>query len=166
MSDSSESERFSEGWDEHARKAFALMDPKDDIHIQGSRLEYYFQIIGENPTKADVCTALSAIGKTAEDQLTFDECVAALKAYVQATTTTRALLSSDDIVRVVGRSLDPNNSGKISKEALSRLMSDEHGPTTQERLTREEMDQILAELKITDGKTIQSADFYSLLLDV
>jgi Ca2+-binding EF-hand superfamily protein len=166
MSDSSESERFSEGWDEHARKAFALMDPKDDSHILGSRLEYYFQIIGENPTKAEVCAALSAIGKTLEDEITFDQCVAALKAYVQATTNSRALLSSDDVVRVVGRSLDPNNTGKISKEALTRLLSDEHAVPPHERLDREEMDQILAELKITDGKTIQSADFFSLLLDI
>lgn len=166
MTDSSESERFSEGWDEHARKAFALMDPKEGTHILGTQLEYYFQIIGENPTRAEVIAALTAITKTPEDQITFEECVAALKAYVLATAGSKFQLGADEVVRVVGQALDPATSGTFTKDALMKMLGDDGTPSPLERLSRDELEAILSELKITDGKMIQVADFFSLLLDI
>ena len=166
MADSLDSERFSEGWDEHARKAFILMDPKEDKYILGSQVEYYFQVIGENPTRAEIKSAIAAIGKTENDQLTFEDCVAALKAFVSATLSSNNALSAADVVRIVTQKLDPTGTGKFTKDELIKLMTgDSSNDTGVEFLSREEMEQILADLK-TDGNSVQAADFFSLLLDI
>lgn len=167
MTDSHDSERFSEGWDEHARKTFLLMDPKEDKYILGNQLEYYFQVIGENPTRAEIQAALQAVGKTETDQFTFDDCVSALKSFVAATVSVKAHLISSDVVRIVNQHLDPNGTGVFTKDALMRLLVSDgssNGHTSLELLTKDEMEQILSELKVTDG-TVQAADFFSLLLD-
>jgi Ca2+-binding EF-hand superfamily protein len=167
MSDSSDSERFSEGWDEHARKAFILLDPKEDKFILGAQLEYYFQVVGENPTRGELLAAITAVGKKVDDQFTFDDCVAALKSFVSSTISNKNALSAADVVRIVTQNLDPNGTGTFTKDALIKLMTgDGSNDASMELLSKEEMEQILAELKITDGNTIQAADFFSLLLDI
>jgi len=167
MSESSDSERFSEGWDEHARKAFLLMDPKDDKYIQGSQLEFYFQVIGENPTRAEIRAAMAAIGKSEEDQFAFEDCVGALKSFVSSTVASKSNLSPEDIVRIVTQALDPAGTGTFTKDALLKLLSGEgSADTSKELLSKEEVEQILSELKISEGNVIQAADFFSLLLDI
>ena len=167
MTDSNDSERFSEGWDEHARKAFLLMDPKDDKYIQGSQLEFYFQVIGENPTRAEIRAAMAAVGKAEEDQFAFEDCVAALKAFVSSTVGSKSHIPPEDIVRVVAQALDPNGTGTFHRDALLKLLSgDGSSEASKELLSKEEVEQILSELKMTDGNVIQAADFFSLLLDI
>lgn len=143
-----------------------LLDPKDGTHITASQVEYLFQIIGENPSRSEVTAALSAIGKASEDSLTFDECVAALKAYVHTTTESKTQLEPNEIIRVITQALDPNNLGTLSKDGLVRLLGEDSSTAGLERLTRDELEQIFAELKSVDGTTIQAADFFSLLLDI
>lgn len=166
MTDSSDSERFSEGWEEGARKVFILMDPKKDKYILGNQLEYYFQVIGENPTRSDIKLAIAAIGKAENGQFTFDECVAALKAFVATSVPASNALSAADVVRTVTQKLDPSGTGRFTKDAILKLMTGEgSNDPTLEFLTKEEMEQILADLK-TEGNSIQPADFFSLLLDI
>lgn len=167
MTESSDSERFSEGWDEHARKAFLLMDPKDDKYIQGCQLEFYFQAIGENPTRAEIRAAMAAIGKSEEQPFAFEDCVAALKSFVSATVGSKSHIPPEDIVRVVTQSLDPTGTGAFARDALLKLLSgDGSADASKELLSKEEVEQILSELKTTDGNMIQAADFFSLLLDI
>ena len=166
-SESGDSERFSEGWEESAKKSFGLMDSKEADTIAGTELEFYFQVIGESPSRAEVQAAITAVGKRETDRFSFDECVAALKSFTAASVASQAALPPSDIVRIVSQTLDPNGTGAFDKEALIKLLTTSSSPNAScELLTRDEMDQILAELKISENNTVLAADFFSLLLDV
>lgn len=166
-SESGDSERFSEGWEESAKKSFGLMDSKEGDTIAGTELESYFQSIGESPSRAEVQVAITALGKRETDRFTYDECVAALKAFTSASVASQAALPASDIVRIVTQTLDPNGTGSFDKDELVNLMTVSTSPnSTCELLTRDEMDQILAEIKISDNNKVLAADFFSLLLDV
>lgn len=165
-SESGDSERFSESWEESAKKSFSVMDSKEADTIAGSQLEFYFQIIGENPSRSEVQAAISAGGKRDTDRFTFEECVTALKAFTAASVTSQAALPASEIMRVINQALDPNATGTFPKESLIKLMTGESPSLpTSETLTRDEMDLLLSELKISEGNTVQAADFFSLLLE-
>lgn len=166
-SESGDSERFSEGWEESAKKSFGLMDSKEADTIAGTELEFYFQVIGESPSRAEVKAAMTALGKSESDRFTFEECVAALKSFISSSVASHTALSASDIVGIVTQALDPSGTGSFDKEELIKLMTVSNGPNaTYELLARDEMDQILAELKISENNKVLATDFFSLLLDV
>lgn len=166
-SESGDSERFSEGWEESAKKSFGLMDSKEADTIAGTELDFYFQVIGESPSRAEVKAAMTALGKSETDRFTFEECVAALKSFISSSVASQTALPASDIVRIVTQALDPNGTGSFDKEELINLMTVSNAPNASyELLARDEMDQILAELKISENNKVLAADFFSLLLDV